>query len=91
MYDFAKSVTNLGMWLAGSDTPPLQAWDNMLDRYGMSFVGGMLGGAMFDALPNLRAARQLGSMDSKQAMFAATPKLLPALLREIDPAINTAL
>ena len=40
----------------------------MLDRYGMSFVGGMLGGAMFDALPNLRAARQLGSMDSKQAM-----------------------
>lgn len=68
LYDFAKSVTNLGMWLAGSDTPPLQAWDNMLDRYGMSFVGGMLGGAMFDALPNLRAARQLGSMDSKQAM-----------------------
>lgn len=68
MYDFAKSVTNLGMWLAGSDTQPLQAWDNMFDRYGMSFVGGMLGGAMFDALPNLREARQLGQMNNEQAM-----------------------
>ena len=68
LYDFAKSVTNLGMWLAGSDTKPLQAWDNMLDRYGMSFVGGMMGGAMFDALPNLRAARQLGQMNDEQAM-----------------------
>lgn len=68
LYDFAKSVTNLGMWLAGSDTQPLQAWDNMLDRYGMSFVGGMLGGAMFDAVPNLRAARQLGQMNNQQAM-----------------------
>lgn len=68
LYDFAKSVTNLGMWLAGSDTPPLQAWDNMFDRYGMSLVGGALGGAMFDALPNLRAARQLGKMDNKAAI-----------------------
>lgn len=68
LYDFAKSVTNLGMWLAGSDTPPLQAWDNMFDRYGMSFVGGMLGGGMFDALPNLREARQLKNIDNRQAI-----------------------
>lgn len=88
LYDFAKSVTNLGMWIAGSDSPKLDAWDNMFDRYGMSFVGGMLGGAMFDMVPNLREARKLKNLNSEQAVqqlvYMARNGKIEEFLREVD-------
>lgn len=66
LYDFAKSVSNLGSWLAGSDTR-LTAWEDMTNRYGLSFVGGGIGGGIFQTLPDLREARRLRDMKSTDA------------------------
>ena len=43
--DFSKSVFNVLGWLRGDDTR-LHAWENMTERYGMSFFGGIIGGAI---------------------------------------------
>lgn len=51
--DFSKSAFNLYQWLKGSDTR-MSAWDNMLDRYSMSFVGGVAGGALTAAGTNFK-------------------------------------
>lgn len=88
LYDFSKSMTNLGMWLAGSDTPPLQAWNNMVDRYGMSFVGGFVGGTMFDMTNNLRAARHFKEMDKndayQQIVYLARNNKMNEFLKVVD-------
>ena len=34
----------------------MTAWDNMFDRYSMSFVGGALGGGLFSLTKDLRNA-----------------------------------
>lgn len=66
LYDFSKSVSNLGSWLAGSDTK-LEAWNDMTNRYGLSFVGGAIGGGMFQALSPFREARKLKNLSSNEA------------------------
>lgn len=66
LYDFAKSVSNLGSWLAGSTTR-LTAWDDMTSRYGLSFVGGTIGGGVFQAFPDVKNARQLKNMSHNEA------------------------
>lgn len=43
--DFSKSVFNVLGWLRGDDTR-LHAWENMTERYGMSFFGGIIGGVI---------------------------------------------
>lgn len=66
LYDFAKSVSNLGSWLAGSDTR-LTAWDDMTNRYGLSFVGGAIGGGVFQAVSDVKDARKLKDMKVNDA------------------------
>ena len=66
LYDFAKSVSNLGSWLSGSDTN-LTAWDDMTNRYGLSFVGGAIGGGVFQAVPDFKEARKLKKMKDTEA------------------------
>jgi hypothetical protein len=46
----------------------MHAWENMGDRYGMSFVGGIMGGGINAAASDYKANREIMSMDSKQAM-----------------------
>ena len=58
LYDFSKSLINLGVWMTG-EGQKLTAWNNVADRYLMNFVGGAMGGAMFNAIPNFRAAKQM--------------------------------
>lgn len=43
--DFSKSCFNAVQWLQGDDNR-MSAWDNMLDRYSMSFIGGAVGGGL---------------------------------------------
>lgn len=43
--DVSKSCYNVVQWMQG-DNNRMSAWDNMIDRYGMSFIGGALGGGL---------------------------------------------
>lgn len=65
--DFSKSCFNVVQQLQGDDVR-MHAWENMGDRYGMSFVGGIMGGGINAAASDYKANREIMSMDSKQAM-----------------------
>lgn len=55
LVDLTKQIYNIGLDLFGSDNR-LTAWDNMFDRYTMSFVGGAIGGGLFSMTKDLRNA-----------------------------------
>lgn len=55
LVDLTKQIYNIGLDLSGSDNR-LTAWDNMFDRYTMSFVGGAIGGGLFSLTKDLRNA-----------------------------------
>lgn len=55
LVDVSKSIFNAGLSLAGGDNR-LTAWDNVFDRYSMSFVGGTIGGGLFSMTKDLRNA-----------------------------------
>lgn len=58
--DLSKSFFNAYAALTGSEKH-LNAWENMLDRYSMSFAGGMLGGGLFSINGELKTAYQAAS------------------------------
>lgn len=58
--DLSKSLFNAYATLSGSQSR-LDAWDNILDRYSMSFFGGMLGGGLFSLNGELKTAYQAAS------------------------------
>lgn len=66
LYDFTKSVYNAIQYLRGEKQ--ISAWDNVLDRYGMSFIGGMLGGGLMELDQGLKNARNLPEFTSQSAM-----------------------
>lgn len=78
--DFAKGCYNIVNWLQ-EDTTRMSSfgfnWTNgerswsgkdLIDRYGMSFVGGFIGGGFANAKNNYRMANSYANMNSKQAM-----------------------
>ena len=64
--DLSKSLFTAAYQLGGSKTD-LHAFENIFDRYAMSFIGGTVGGGIAGGLPGYRAARYNNSMDGKQA------------------------
>ena len=44
--DVSKSAFNVVNWLRGDDTRIAGAWENIGDRYGMSLLGGFIGGGL---------------------------------------------
>ena len=66
LYDFTKSIFNGVQYLRGEKQ--VSAWDNMLDRYSMSFIGGMLGGGLMELKSSIRNARDVPEMTSEAAM-----------------------
>lgn len=64
--DFSKSLFNASAWLRG-DESRLNAWENMSNRYGLSFVGGVIGGGLGQALPSYQEARKLKDLDKTGA------------------------
>lgn len=66
LYDFSKTIFNAAAYLSGSDTQ-LTAFNNVAERYGLSFVGGMLGGTIGAVQNDFQVARKLGNMDKDQA------------------------
>ena len=71
--DFSKSCFNLVQQLQGDDVR-MHAWNHGWDwteavnRYGMSFVGGIFGGGINAAASDYKANREILNMDSQQAM-----------------------
>ena len=66
LYDFTKSIFNGVQYLRGEKQ--ISAWDNVLDRYSMSFIGGMLGGGLMELKSSIRNARDIPEMTSEAAM-----------------------
>lgn len=66
--DFAKSTLNVARWLQGEDPLNMGQWENMFDRYGMSALGGFVGGGIASAGTNFKAYRDISNMDATQAM-----------------------
>lgn len=65
--DFSKSCFNLVQQLQGDDVR-MSAWDNMKDRYLMSFAGGIMGGGINAAASDYKVNRDLVNMNSQQAL-----------------------
>ena len=55
LVDLSKQMYNIAADIFGSENK-LTAWDNMFDRYSMSFVGGVIGGGLFSMTKDLRNA-----------------------------------
>lgn len=65
-YDLAKSIYNIGAYLVDSDHR-LTTFDNVADRYGLSFVGGMLGGTIASVPRDFRSLKENKIMSKDQA------------------------
>ena len=64
--DVIASVYNVGSWLSGNDNR-MSAWDNVLERYANSFLGGAFAGVL--SAPDLiKASKGIYNMDSEKAM-----------------------
>lgn len=76
--DFSKGCFNVVKWLQGDDTrlttfgydPKTGEWNStdVLDRYGMSLIGGFAGGATTNAFTSYKTIKNLDKMTSKEAV-----------------------
>ena len=76
--DFAKSCYNLTQWLQG-DESRLKSFDNILDRYAMSAIGGFVGGGINGI--SINPDVNTGKLSYNQAIQELTYKIRN---REID-------
>lgn len=67
LLDVAKTLFNLSNSLRGDETKFDDNWENMAVRYGMSFIGGNIGGGIATALPGYRAAKTGKNLNSSDA------------------------
>lgn len=76
LLDFSKSIFNVANTLRGDETKFDDAWKDIATRYGMSFIGGTLGGGIATALPGYRAARNAikNTLESDQERNSAAYK-----------------
>ena len=65
--DFSKSCFNLVQQLQGDDVR-MSAWQDMGNRYAMSFVGGIMGGGINAAASDYKVNKDLVNMNSQQAL-----------------------
>lgn len=76
--DFSKGCFNVVKWLQGDDTrlttfgydPKTGEWNStdVLDRYGMSLIGGFVGGATTNAFTSYKTIKNLDKMTSREAV-----------------------
>lgn len=67
LLDVSKTLFNAANSLRGDETRFDDAWKDMATRYGMSFIGGTVGGGIATALPGYRAARNGGTIKDSEA------------------------
>jgi len=94
LLDFSKTVFNIATEL-GSGAKFDDNWKDMATRYGMSFIGGAIGGGIATGLPGYRAARQrqkdiIESINNPDANTQAYRKLVnKALNGQLDEYRDT--
>ena len=66
--DVSKSAFNVINWLRGDETRIAGAWESIGDRYGMSLLGGFVGGGISSAATDFSQVRQLAKMTNETAM-----------------------
>ena len=66
--DVSKAAFNTVNWLRGDETRIAGAWENMGDRYGMSLLGGFLGGGISSVKTDFSRAKQLANMTNESAI-----------------------
>ena len=66
--DVSKSAFNVINWLRGDDTRISGAWESIGDRYGMSLLGGFVGGGISSAATDFSQVRNLAKMTNETAM-----------------------
>lgn len=76
LLDFSKTIFNTAAWLAGSnsrlngwdqDEKGHIQWDKLLSRYGLNFVGGVIGGGLGQGLQSYQDAFKLSGMTQRDA------------------------
>lgn len=67
LLDISKTLFNAANALRGDDTRFDDAWRDMATRYGMSFIGGTVGGGIATALPGYKAARSGRTIKDSEA------------------------
>lgn len=67
LLDISKTLFNAANALRGDDTRFDDAWRDMATRYGMSFIGGTIGGGIATALPGYKAARSGRTIKDSEA------------------------
>lgn len=88
LYDFIKSINNGLAILTDGAFKPLTAWDDMRDRYAMSFIGGALGGSVFNASANFKSIQEIESMTNDQAQQYLLYKIREGKRDEIEKALD---
>lgn len=84
LLDFSKTIFNIATEL-GSGAKFDDNWKDLATRYGMSFIGGTIGGGIATVLPGYRAARQrqkdiIESINNPDANTQAYKKLVNLVL-----------
>lgn len=96
--DFSKGCYDVVKWLQGDSTRlntfgydfDKGKWDGkeVLDRYGMSLVGGAVGGSLTNAFTSYKGFKQLDNMTSQQAIqeavYMARNGGLQDVIKELD-------
>lgn len=88
LYDFVKSINNGLAMLTDGAFKPLTAWDDVRDRYAMSFIGGALGGSVFNAAANFKSIQEIESMNNEQAQQYLLYKIREGKRDEIEKALD---
>ena len=68
LYDVSKSIFNVVNYLRNDDTK-LTAFNDVANRYALSFVGGALGGSIAGVQSGYREAKLVKGLDNKDAAF----------------------
>lgn len=68
LYDFAKSLFNGYQYLKGTDVK-MSAFDDVVNRYGMSFVGGAFGGGVMGLDSGFRTAKMSKQITDRDQAF----------------------
>lgn len=96
--DFSKGCFNVVEWLRGKDTrmtsfgydPRKDSWNynDLIDRYGMSFIGGLVGGGLANMAINYRMINSIGNMTNQQAyeelVYMIRNKEIDGFLKSVD-------
>lgn len=88
--DVSKSAFNTINWLRGDETRIAGAWENMGNRYGMSLLGGFLGGGISSAGTDFSYARQLGKMTNESAIQEIVYMINNDKINEFQKFVNKA-